>query len=121
MAYAYTVEIYPYTLRGRGLAFSVSVTMAGLILGQFVNPIALESIGWRYYIVFCILLFIMIILVWFLFPETKGRTLEEIAELFDGPTSGMPSLSSVNSSAMESGVVVEQDEKAIPIKIQEDN
>jgi len=84
MAYAYTIEIYPYTLRGRGLSFSISITMAGLILGQFMNPKALDGIGWKYYIVFCVLLGIFFILVWFLFPETKGRTLEEIAEIFDG-------------------------------------
>lgn len=27
----------------------------------------------------------MIPTIWFLFPETKGRTLEEIAVVFDGP------------------------------------
>jgi MFS family permease len=83
MAYAYPIEIYPYTLRGRGLTFSVSVTMAGLILGQFVNPIALRTIGWKYYIVFCVLLAIMVLLVYFLFPETKGHTLEEIVQVFE--------------------------------------
>ena len=31
----------------------------------------------------CLIAFIAII--WFLFPETKGRSLEEIAEVFDGP------------------------------------
>lgn len=30
----------------------------------------------------CLISFIFII--WFLFPETKGRSLEEIAEVFDG-------------------------------------
>jgi len=34
--------------------------------------------------VFCVLLAIFFVLVWFLFPETNGRTLEEIAEVFDG-------------------------------------
>jgi MFS family permease len=82
MGYAYPIELYQYSLRGRGLSFSNSITMCGLILGMFVNPIALTDIGWKYYIVFCVLLGIMIILVYFLFPETKGRTLEEIAEIF---------------------------------------
>lgn len=27
----------------------------------------------------------MVPTIWFLFPETKGRTLEEIAVVFDGP------------------------------------
>ncbi|KAE8331425.1 general substrate transporter [Aspergillus sergii] len=86
MSYAYPIELYQYTLRGRGLSFSNSITMCGLILGMFVNPMALTSIGWRYYIVFCVLLGLMIVLVYFLFPETKGRTLEEIAEIFDTQT-----------------------------------
>jgi hypothetical protein len=81
---AYPVEIFPYALRGRGLTVSLSSTYIGLIIGQFVNPIAMKHIGWKYYIVFCCILGILFTLVWFLFPETKGRTLEQIAEVFDG-------------------------------------
>ncbi|KAL6231970.1 hypothetical protein BDW75DRAFT_243398 [Aspergillus navahoensis] len=86
MSYAYPIELFPYSLRGRGLAFTNSFTMSGLIIGLFVNPIALTDIGWRYYILFCVLLGIMVVLVYLLFPETKGRTLEEIAEIFDNPS-----------------------------------
>lgn len=81
---AYPVEIFPYALRGRGLTVSLSSTYIGLIIGQFVNPIAMKAIGWHYYIVFCCILAFLFVLVWFLFPETKGRTLEQIAEVFDG-------------------------------------
>jgi MFS family permease len=85
MSYAYPIEIFPYNLRGQGLAFTNSFTMCGLINGLFVNPIALTDIGWRYYILFCVLLGIMVVLVYVLYPETKGHTLEELAEIFDGP------------------------------------
>jgi hypothetical protein len=81
---AYPIEIYPYTFRSRGVTAAYSITYAGLILGQFVNPIALQAIGWKYYIVFCCLLAALFVVIWFLFPETKGRTLEETAEIFDG-------------------------------------
>jgi MFS family permease len=84
LVFAYPIEIWPYTLRGRGVAFCQSITMFGLILSQFVNPIALKAIGWKYYTVFCVLLSIFTCLVYFIFPETKGRTLEEVAEVFDG-------------------------------------
>ena len=52
---------------------------------QYVNPVALESLNWRYYFVYLACLVCFIAIIWFLFPETKGRTLEQIAEVFDGP------------------------------------
>ncbi|KAK9311650.1 general substrate transporter [Lipomyces starkeyi] len=82
---AYVVEIYQYTLRGRGVTASYTVNYCGLILGNFVNPVAMKKIGWHYYILFCVLLTFSFTLIWFFFPETKGHTLEEIAEVFDGP------------------------------------
>ncbi|OBT59107.1 hypothetical protein VE04_00712 [Pseudogymnoascus sp. 24MN13] len=81
---AYPVEIFPYTLRGRGLTVALASGYISLIIGQFCNPIAMKSIGWKYYIFFCALLAVLLSLIWFLFPETKGHTLEEIAEIFDG-------------------------------------
>jgi MFS family permease len=84
LIYTYVIEIWPYTLRGRGLAFEVSITMFGLIQAQFFNPIALKAIGWKYYILFCVLLTIFVTLVYLLSSETKGRTLEEVREIFDG-------------------------------------
>ncbi|KAF9893074.1 hypothetical protein FE257_012485 [Aspergillus nanangensis] len=81
---AYPVEIFPYTLRGRGLTVSYIASFIGLIVGNQANSSAMTNIGWRYYIVFCCLLVLIFILIWFLFPETKGYTLEEIAEIFEG-------------------------------------
>lgn len=80
---AYPIEIYQYALRGRGVTAAYCSTYVGLILGQFLNPIAMGAIGWKYYIVFCCLLAALFCIVWFYFPETKGRTLEEIAQIFD--------------------------------------
>jgi MFS family permease len=81
---AYPVEIYLYTLRGRGFRVTLASIYIGLIVGSFVNPIAMKQIGWKYYIVFCCILTLLLTVVSFVFPETKGHTLEEIAEIFDG-------------------------------------
>lgn len=45
----------------------------------FVNPIGLSTVGWKYYIVFIVVLMVMIVVVYFLYPETKGYTLEQVA------------------------------------------
>jgi len=81
---AYPVEIFPYTLRGRGLSVTYIAFFIGLILGNQVNPIAMEAITWKFYIVFCCVLAVLFAVIWFLFPETKGYTLEEIKEVFEG-------------------------------------
>ncbi|KAH8841771.1 hypothetical protein MCOR27_010563 [Pyricularia oryzae] len=81
---SYTVEIWPYQLRARGLAVCSSVTLGAIFFNTFVNPLALDAIGWKYYFVFLAILVMMIVDVWFTYPETRGRTLENIAWLFDG-------------------------------------
>ncbi|KAM0275058.1 hypothetical protein ACHAQH_007619 [Verticillium albo-atrum] len=92
---AYTVEIFPYTLRSRGLSVMYVSTFTGLIVGNQVNPIAMKAIGWRYYIVFCCILAVLLTIIWFLFPETKGHTLEEIRELFEGKSPSQDKLNDV--------------------------
>ncbi|EJT99118.1 hexose transporter [Dacryopinax primogenitus] len=81
---SYTVEILPYQLRAKGFTlFNFMVSLA-LIFNQYVNPVALDAIGWKYYIVYdCFLLF-QLVYIWFFLVETKNRTLEETAAIFDG-------------------------------------
>ncbi|KAK1713491.1 hexose transporter [Colletotrichum lupini] len=81
----YPTEIFPYSLRSKGIAVELFAIYGSLIIAAFVNPIGLENIGWRYYIVFCCFLVAFFVLTWVLFPETKGYSLEEIAVIFDGP------------------------------------
>lgn len=56
--------------------------MFGNIFNTFVNPIALDAIGWKYYFVFVGVLIIYEITVYSLYPETRGYTLEQMAVIF---------------------------------------
>ena len=51
------------------------------LIGQ-VTPIALTSIHWRYYIVFCVCNFSNALFFWAILPETKKLPLEEMNYLF---------------------------------------
>jgi hypothetical protein len=46
---------------------------------QFVNPIGIKNAGWKYYISYCIFLAFEVVFVYFIFPETSGKSLEELA------------------------------------------
>lgn len=49
----------------------------------FVTGIAFTGIGWKYYIVFAIWNICTAFAIFFFFPETSGRTLEEMAGIFN--------------------------------------
>ena len=88
LLFGYTTEILPYSLRAKGLTVEMLSIYGSLVVLAFVNPIALDNIGWHYYILFCCLLIVIVGVTWFFFPETKGYSLEEVAEVFDGPAAG---------------------------------
>ncbi|KAJ6131585.1 hypothetical protein N7523_001291 [Penicillium sp. IBT 18751x] len=81
---AYPAEILPYSIRAKGLAVTMAVTALSSVFNQYVNPIGLEALQWRFYFVYIAILVVECACIWFLFVETKGPTLEEIAALFDG-------------------------------------
>lgn len=80
---SYPAEILPFQLRAKGIAVTLSTDAVACFFNQYVNPVAFSAIQWRYYCVYigCLVLFLG--LVYFLFPETKGRSLEEVSRIFD--------------------------------------
>ncbi|KAL3491900.1 general substrate transporter [Aspergillus germanicus] len=80
----YTVEILPYSLRAKGMTVMWFCVDAALFFNQYVNPIALDNLGWKYYIFYCVWLGVELTVVWFFYVETRNTPLEEIAKFFDG-------------------------------------
>ena len=82
----YSVEILPYNLRAKGQAIYNIVQGSANAVNQWVNPIILDAIHWKYYGVYIAILAFYSVVIYFRFPETKGLTIEEIAIIFDGET-----------------------------------
>ncbi|TVY67879.1 Lactose permease [Fusarium oxysporum f. sp. cubense] len=81
---AYPIEIWQYQLRSRGFSVMWSSGILAGIFNMFVNPIALGSIGWKYYFTYIVFLIAFLVIAYFFYPETRGRTLEQMAYIFDG-------------------------------------
>jgi len=80
----YTVEILPFQIRAKGLAVMFFFVNAALFFNNYVNPIAITAITWKYYIVYVCWLAVELVVVYFFFIETRYTPLEEIAKYFDG-------------------------------------
>ncbi|ABN65882.2 hexose transporter [Scheffersomyces stipitis CBS 6054] len=78
----YVMEIVPYTLRGKASILYSLASQVWIFFNNYVNNLGMDSIGWKYYIVYCILLFTHMVVIQFTFPETRGLGLEEVAKIF---------------------------------------
>lgn len=79
LTYVYLIEIFPYYVRTKGVAWFQLFGKSAGFFSTFVNPIALDAITWRYLLVFVAWLCFEVVFIYFLFPETHNRTLEELA------------------------------------------
>lgn len=79
----YPVEVLSFEMRAKGMGFSGVAVAAALLLNQFAWPVSMDKIGWRTYIIFTIWCGVQSVVIFFWIPETKGRTLEELDEIFN--------------------------------------
>jgi sugar porter (SP) family MFS transporter len=83
LTYTYLVELWPYSHRSRGIGVQ---QIFGKLAGFFstnVNSIALTAIKWKYLAIYVGWIFFELCIIYFLYPETSGRTLEELTFLFE--------------------------------------
>ncbi|ODV85754.1 hypothetical protein CANARDRAFT_198101 [[Candida] arabinofermentans NRRL YB-2248] len=80
----YPVEVLNYSLRAIGMAQSQIITFAFGFFNQYVIPIALDHISWKFYFINGGYNIIQAVIMMLTFVEVKGLTLEEIDEKFEG-------------------------------------
>ena len=102
-SWAYPPELFPLRVRGKAVALCTSANWAfNFALGYFVPP-AFQNIQWKVnlsslhspqlyrantqqvYILFGVFCAAMFIHVFFMFPETAGKSLEEVEAMFTDP------------------------------------
>ncbi|KAL5481007.1 hypothetical protein ACEPAI_9948 [Sanghuangporus weigelae] len=113
---SYTIEITPYNIRAKVLTlFNFTISVA-LIFNQYVNPVALDDIQWKYYIVYCVWILFEFVYCWVFVVETKNRSLEETAALFDGEEA-VTQVAAVAHGIRDDHRVNDKDSGLLPAKI----
>jgi putative MFS transporter len=80
IVYTYSPELYPTAIRATGAGIAAAVGRLGGIIGPFLTPVLVPTLGQSgVFALFMVLLVVTALNVFVLAEETKGRSLEEIA------------------------------------------
>ena len=86
LTFVVVAEIFPTHIRGRAMSVAVFFLWLSVYVVSQTFPMLLESIGSAYtFWIYMVMSVITFFFVWMLVPETKGKSLEEIEQLWIAP------------------------------------
>ncbi|KAJ8102353.1 general substrate transporter [Lipomyces tetrasporus] len=83
MTWLYPAEIVSLQIRAPANGLSTAANWIFNFMVVMITPVAFNNIGAYTYLVFAVINAIMVPCVYFFYPETAGRSLEEIDEIFE--------------------------------------
>ncbi|KAI8871288.1 general substrate transporter, partial [Ramicandelaber brevisporus] len=86
VGWIYPAEIYPLRVRSKATSFTTASNwLFNFVIAQ-VAPIVMQAITWKFYLIFMAFNWLSLLVVWYFYPETKGRSLEEMDKVFGAPS-----------------------------------
>jgi sugar porter (SP) family MFS transporter len=82
VSWTYPAELYPLKIRGKAVSLATATNWLFNFSLAYAVPPGLNNIAWKTYFIFGTFNFAAFIHVLFMYPETVGRTLEEVEEIF---------------------------------------
>ncbi|GJD03529.1 hexose transporter protein [Colletotrichum higginsianum] len=104
----------------RHASYTTGMAMFSLVAGicgafnTYVNPLGIAAMSWKFYFFYVGWIIVQFVVVYLVFPETKGPSLEQIALLFDGKDAQVGRVNAVADEMLdekEGGVAVETRER----------
>ncbi|KAJ1551293.1 hypothetical protein HK096_001753 [Nowakowskiella sp. JEL0078] len=88
----YPVEVLSYSTRAKGMAICQAVVNCANVFQAFVLSYGLNAWKWKFFSFYAVFNAAALVVVYLYFPETSGRTLEELDEVFNSPDPVVKSL-----------------------------
>ena len=82
--WVYGAEFMPLRHRTHAAALATASDWIFNYLIVQITPISISNIRWKTYLIFFVLNVVFGIIVWLFYPETSGRTLEEMDTIYMG-------------------------------------
>ncbi|POS75422.1 lactose permease [Diaporthe helianthi] len=102
----YSVECLENRTRAKGSGLNFLFLNIAMVVNTYGIAVGIEAIAWRLYIVYCAWIAIEMVIIYFFFVETAGKTLEELSEIFEAPNPRKASTRKVKVGLDEDGRVV---------------
>ncbi|KAH8763596.1 lactose permease [Diaporthe sp. PMI_573] len=102
----YSVECLENRTRAKGSGLNFLFLNVAMVVNTYGIAVGIEAIAWRLYIIYCVWIAIEMVVIYFFFVETAGKTLEELGEIFEAPNPRKASTKKVRVGLDEDGRVV---------------
>lgn len=82
-SWLYPTEINSTKHRIQGMSLGVATNWLINFVVVFITPIGIAKLGAFFYVIWCVLNAVMIPILYIFYPETSGRSLEQIDDMFE--------------------------------------
>jgi MFS family permease len=102
----YAVECLENRTRAKGSGLNFLFLNIAMVVNTFGISVGIREIGWKLYVVYIVWIVVEIVVIYFFFVETAGKTLEELSEVFEAKNPRKASTQKFKVGIDESGRVV---------------
>ncbi|KAH7018394.1 general substrate transporter [Microdochium trichocladiopsis] len=78
VSWLYMGEVFPTRIREIGVAVGTATQWLFNFAFSQITPHAVNNLGWKTFLMFCIFNWALVVYAWFVIKETKGKSLEEM-------------------------------------------
>ncbi|KAK8084251.1 lactose permease [Apiospora hydei] len=106
----YAVEVLDNRMRAKGSGLNFLFLNVAMVVNTYGISVGMEKIQWRLYLVYIGWICVELVIIYFFFVETAGKTLEEMTEIFEAPNPRKASTRKVKVEVDRAGRVVGVDD-----------